>query len=290
MVSALCACSRVESTGVEEAIQLRFDPVLMAVAKADAPGEYPADVPFGVQVWDYPLGDDATAGSVFLDDARITQNNGEWGPTPGVLWPGVDHELAVLAYSPFGKASAVNMTEGIQFKDVDTAVDQTDLLYTELRQGLHRNDGGVVNLPFHHALCYVDFAVRTNASSEERVEVRSVSIASLVTQGSFRSLPQPEWTLSGPAHPVTFFTGLKLIGSTNTLLPGSGVWVLPQEVNSVIHLDMDYTASNGVIIPFLRESDPLVKILEPGRHYTIVLSYLSGEERLEVDNTSRQNP
>ena len=290
VIYALCACSRVESTGVEDTVQLRFDPVLLAVSKADIPGEYPADVPFGAQVWDYRIGKDASSGDVFLDDARITQNNGEWGPVPGILWPGVERELAVLAYSPFGKAAAVNMTEGVQFESVNTSVDQTDLLYTELRQGLHRNDGGVINLPFRHALCHVDFAMRTNASSDERVEIRSLSLSAIATEGSFHSLPEPVWTLTGSAPPVAFFTGLKLIRATNTELPGSGAWVIPQTVSAIVRAELDYTDPSGHIYTFTLESEPFVKIFEPGRQYTLILSFLPETETLELDDTHRQNP
>lgn len=290
VIASLSACSRVENTGTEEAVQLRFDPVILPATKADVPGEYPADVPFGVQAWDYSLGKDSAAGEVFLDNARVTQIGGEWVPGEGLLWPGVGRQLAVLAYSPYGKAAQpVSLQEGIRFEAVDTEKDQTDLLFTELRQDLHRHDGGVVNLPFRHALCYVDFAIRTNALSTERVEVRSLSLVSVATQGSFRSLPEPEWTLSGAPHSVTFFQGLKYIGATNTLLPGSGAWVLPQTLKSAVRVELDYTAPNGDIIPFALESEPMVKTLEPGRQYTIVLSYLSGEEVLEVDSTQRQS-
>ena len=290
-ITALCACSRIENTGVEEAVQLRFDPVILAATKSDIQGEYPADIPFGVQMWEYPLEKAAPDGTIFLENAQIEQQGGEWMPGDGVLWPGADRNLAVVAYSPYGKASTeITLQEGIRFDAIDTEKDQTDLLYTELRQGLHRNnDGGVVNLPFRHALCYVDFAIRTNAQASERVEIRSLSLLSVATKGDFRSLPQPEWDLTEAPHKVTFFNGLKLIGSTNTLLPGSGAWVLPQLVKSIVHADLDYTAPNGDIIPYSLESDPLVKILEPGRHYTIILSYKSGEEILEVDETSRQS-
>ena len=285
-----CACSRVENTGQEEAVQLRFDPVLLAASKADVPGEYPADVPFGAQVWDYAVGMDVTAGSVFLDNGEVERINGEWMPGNGLLWPGTDKLLAVLAYSPYGKASQpVSLQEGIRFEAVDTEKDQTDLLYTDLREDLHRHDGGVVNLPFRHALCYVDFAIRTNALSTERVEIRSLSLTAITTEGSFRSLPEPEWTLTGSRHAVTFFTGLKYIGPTNTPLPGSGAWVLPQIVNSSVRVELDYTAPNGDIVPFTLETEPFQKVLEPGRQYTIVLSYLSGEEVLEVDETHRQS-
>lgn len=288
---SLQACSRIENYGVEETVQLRFDPVILTATKADTHTEYPADVPFGVQMWDYALEQDPAEGIVFLDNARVTQTDGEWVPGDGVLWPGIDRNLAVLAYSPYGKASkAITREEGVCFDAVDTEKDQTDLLYTELRHGLHRNnDGGVVNLPFRHALCYVDFAVRTNARDEEHVEVRSLSLLTLATEGSFQSLPMPEWTLTGVPHKVTFYSGLKLIGASNTLLPGSGAWVLPQAVRSIVHADLDYTAPNGDILPYSIESEPLVKILEPGRHYTIVLSYISGDEILEVVEVNRQS-
>jgi hypothetical protein len=289
LVMALPACSRIENMGVEETVQLRFDPVILAASKADVPGEYPADVPFGVQVWDYDLAKEPTSGTVLLDNAQVTFTGGEWVPGNGVLWPGMDRNLAVLAYSPYGRAASVNLQEGIRFEAVNTDTDQTDLLYTDLRQGLHRNnDGGVVNLPFRHALCYVDFAIRTNALESERVEVRSLSLLSLYTEGDFQSLPEPGWSLTGTPHKVTFYKGLKLVRATNTLLPDSGAWVLPQAVKSIVHADLDYTAPNGDILPYSIESEPLVKILEPGRHYTIILSYLSGNEVLEVDEIHRQ--
>ena len=280
-----CACTRIISTGEKPEVWLRFDPVLISATKAEeAPGEYPAGTPFGVSVWEYAAGGEATGGSVLLADTRITCREGEWTPEPGVLWPGEEQELAVLAYAPFGRAAAIDQQEGIQFQGVDMEKEQTELLYTDFREGLTRDHGGVVNLPFRHALAYVDFSLRTNAMASQKVEVRGIRLLSLYTKGSFHSLPQPEWTLSDAAHSVSFFTGKQEVIAENKVVSGSGAWVLPQIIQSTVEVSLDFTAG-GITSNLTLTSEPLVKRFEDGRHYTIVLSYLPEVNKLELDET-----
>jgi hypothetical protein len=56
-------------------------------------------------------------------------------------------------------------------------------------------------------------------------------------------------------------------------------------VNSVVRARIQYVGSNGVIHLLNLESDPLVKTLEAGRHYTVVLSFNPDGESLILDDT-----
>ena len=279
-----CSCTLAERYDDTLKLRLTFDPVLYSASKAEGMGEYPEGVDFGVDVWDYPSGGELGEASAFLSRERVSCISGEWTTVPSVNWPSGKRQLAVLAHSPFGWADRISLSSGVEFRNVDTYSDQTDLLYMELSEGLDKSQGGTVSVPFRHALCYVDFAIRSNASASESVNVQQVSLASLRCSGSFSSLPEASWTVGGPFREVLFYNGLTPVGQDNTRLPG-GRWTIPQGVNSVVRARIQYVGSNGVIHLLNLESDPLVKTLEAGRHYTVVLSFNPDGESLILDDT-----
>lgn len=279
----LLACVHQETDHGEVDVELVFEPVVSALTKADAPvGAYPEGESFGVDLWSYPAGTEQWTS--FLSDEKISFDGEKWRPQEPLRWPSVTHRLAVQAWAPYGHSVVRSISEGIGFDGVDLEREQTDLLYTEQFRDLSKAPGAVVSLPFRHALCYVDFAMRTNAMESETITIRRVSMAAIYTRGDFRSLPEPHWTALGERHEVEFFSGEVSLSAVNQPL-GGGRWTLPQVVGSLIRVELDYTDSNGITLHETVETNLMDKLLEPGRQYTLTLSYLPREGQLLLDDS-----
>lgn len=287
LLLSVVSCTENYRMGYEEDVPLTFDPALNELCRAAQPsGEYPDGQDFGVSVWDYNAGSAQSQWMAFLPDAKVSLNDGKWTPEGDLLWPSKSRLIAVLAHSPYGKASSISIANGIEFKGVDVSTDQTDLLYTELVRDQAKTSGAVC-LPFRHALCYLDFAMRTNLSQSKSVEVRRLALKTIYTAGDFRSLPEPEWTAKGSAHEVEYFRGSAFLGLSNkTLEPG--LWTIPQNLQSVVCVDLAYTDSNGILQYLSLESEPLTKMLEPGRHYTVSLSFNTEDLTLILNESFNQ--
>ena len=285
----LCAaCVQSEVVSNDEDVLLVFDPILNEISKSAAsPGEFPSGQDFGVDVWDYPAGAETSLWEEYLMDARVARSGNEWKPGGNVLWPERTRHIAVLAHSPFGKASSVGLEKGVEFKDVDVTADQTDLLYCELVRDQAKS-GTVVSVPFRHALCHIDFAMRTNALSSENVEVKSVSVKYFCTQGNFRSIPTPEWALTGQMHQVEFFSGSVSLGSLNRPLE-PGLWTIPQYIESVVNVKLDYTDTNGILLHLDLDSEPLKLNTEAGRQYSVTMAFVTDDLSLRLDEQFKKD-
>lgn len=267
-------------------VPLTFDPVMYVAAKGDvAPGEYPAGLPFGVSAWKYPAGQHWTGEEAvsLLSNERITDHEKIWEPIPPILWPDRKQRCAFLAYAPYGAAAEINRTEGIIFQSVDTATDQTDLLYTILTDGLNEASGnGVVNLAFRHALCRIDFELRCNASEGESATALQLSLDGIGCVGTFHSLPAPTWGLEGDSQELGFFAGEQDLSHTNDPI-GDARWVIPQFLRASVVLVLRHHAIMGDDTIETLRSAPLSIPLDPGRHYTFSLSCALDTGTLKVD-------
>lgn len=282
----LSACTVKVPVDNSPELTLQFDPVMYVASKAEtAPGQYPDGQPFGVSAWVYEPGAawDGTEATPFLTDARISEQGRVWEPIPGVLWPDKRHRLAFQAYAPYGAAGGIDVRTGVTFPGVDVTRNQTDLLYTAPVTGLSGESvGGVVNLPFRHALCLVDFQLRCNAAEGERAVVSGVSLDGIGCTGSFRSLPQAEWALEGDARELVFFEGSQDLGHTNHPV-GEQRWVIPQFARACVAVQLVYHDFWGNETAMDLRSAPLDIPLESGRHYTFSLACALDAGTLKVD-------
>ena len=280
----MTACTLRIPDGNEPDMSLVFDPVMYTPVKASLNGEYPADIDFSVSVWDYAQGENTSSAKPFLSRAQIRRSAaGIWAPEPAVLWPAKDRRLLAIAASPHGAEASITMADGIFFSGVDTAIDQTDLLYTEPQAGLSRTSGGVVNLPFRHALCLVDFSLRCNASTGETATLLSVALDPVICRGDFHSLPQPEWTTVGTAQEILFFEGEQEI-THNNAPAGASRWTIPQRLTTAhITVRIRHKDADGKVTEHTLTSSDIRFLLEGGRHYTFTLSCLLDTETLKID-------
>ena len=56
-------------------------------------------------------------------------------------------------------------------------------------------------------------------------------------------------------------------------------------MGSLIRVELDYTDSNGITLQETVETNLMDKLLEPGRQYTLTLSYLPREGQLLLDDS-----
>ena len=279
---AIAGCTlRIPDNNVPD-VPLTFDPIMYAPVKATS-GEYPVDKDFCATVWSYPAADGIQAAKSYLSAARVSRMNGSWAPVPAALWPGKGNRILVLAASPYGAETDVNLESGVIFSGIDTA-DQTDLLYTDRISGLtHDDSNGVVNLPFRHALCLLDFEMRCNGATDQQATLLSVSIDQLYTRGAFTSLPEPTWTTEGEAQEAVFFVGEQNISYNNQPV-GNSRWTIPQLLSSQVSITICYHETPDTEETALTlKSAPFNLLLEPGRHYTLTLSCLLDTKALKID-------
>ena len=284
-LGCLCSCTRAQRDTYDPEVELRFDPVLLVATRSD--GRFPEDRDFGVRLWDYSPGDETPSWNGFLPLTKISFDGTKWSPASSMLWPASSRRIAVQAHFPYGRADAMDLENGICFRDVDVERDQTDLLYSDLLRNLSKDDGGVIHIPFRHALCFVDITLRTNAQAAEKVVVKNVSLLNVGTKGNFRSLPEPGWTLSGERHGIELFHGNETLGPLHRTIV-SGIPMIPQVLDAPLHVTIEFTGTEGFTRTISVDSPPLNKRLECGRHYTLSLSYFPYEEELVPDNAYHQ--
>lgn len=282
LVAAGCAIRIPDNP--EPDVALTFDPVMYAAFKSDGNGgEYPVDRDFRVSVWSYAPADGIRAANPFITASRVSHSDGRWAPIPAAFWPSQSSRIVALAASPYEANASIDLESGVVFTNIDTA-NQTDLLYTDPIAGLSRNTaGGVVDLPFRHALCLVDFELRCNGSSDQEVTVLGVTLDGLYTCGSFASLPDPVWHTTAEVQEVVFFAGEQAVGYNNQQV-GNSRWTIPQPLSSKVSVSLRYREyADQEEATRTLQTIPFNLLLEPGRHYTLTLSCLLDTKALKID-------
>ena len=227
---------------------------------------------FGVRAWACPEGSGPAEGTLLLDDVRIIRDGGKWLPEKPLLWPARDRKVFVLAYAPYGTASAISPERGVEFEGIDAEAIAEDLLYSDPVPDASKGRDGVIPLTFYPALCRVDFRLRTDAFPVEKVEVKALRALTLVTRGDFQSLPSPKWTLSGNPGPVTLAEGSFLLEGEPTVISGNHP-LIPQRISTRFEAEIDYTDTNGIPSHWTVSTEPVEKNFIPGRSYYVDLMF-----------------
>lgn len=287
LMLAACAIDRPQEYNPE--CRLMFQPDMYMHVSHEDIDRFPTDATFGVAAWALPEGvtwkegaadaeefiplSEARSMEVFITDTtlRDTVRDTLWGLPGQVHWPSGNTVLTFLAYSPYEAACGCDRVKGISWS-VDLSEDQTDLLYTAPHADMHKiNDGWVVQLIFEHALSKVDFRVKHRVEDDERITVKNITIDAMRHKGTFNSLGTPQWSLDESMMPVTFFEG----SVDARPLPqeiGDYMLVVPQELDTFVTVEYEYTTFAGTSIVQKLETVPLRTRIEPGRSYTYTLT------------------
>ena len=138
----------------DPSMKLMFQPVMHVASKAVTGENYPAGQPFAINAWTSDGQTYISGGTVAVDE------EGAWTLEDGTLWPDRSKRLTVIGYTPAEAFASCTDTEGVTCT-YDILQSQTDLLYSDPQADLDKVEcGGIVFVPFRHALCQVDFKVK----------------------------------------------------------------------------------------------------------------------------------
>lgn len=238
LAATLSACND-EAKEYNPAVTLSFNPAIMANTRAEA-GVYPQDIPFGV----CGLRNDVQAGNVmFMNDVQVCNTAGDWLPQTEYLWTSREAHTYV-AYSPYGCGAAFTADGGIELSGYNvTAEDACDFMFTSPVECLKDKCHGQVSLAFVRALACVEFKLRSTASNDVQLRLRSLKIGDIVCDGDFRSQPQPHWVLGNETCDVEFFSGDIPVTRRGIYLDAQ--MVMPQKPGRPVTVVLDVYNADG---------------------------------------------
>lgn len=271
----LGSCVKDNEDVIDYDVALQFNPAIMSQVKSDF-SSYPQEIPFGVAACTLPSDNTwengCASAEAFLTDEKVEYKNGQWLPASNCNWPHVGKRLSVAAYSPYGAASGCSVKDGITFSNVNTLENQHTLLYTDPVTDLHKSIyGGVVALPFKHALSKINIKVKNLVDTMDVILVKEIRLPGIKHKGSFKSLPNANWTLQDDTTELLFFRGEhESIQAPKSL--GETFMILPQQLNTHFEVDFRYYTSAGTYLNMSLRSRDVETYLQPGRSYTYTLS------------------
>ena len=261
----VAGCTMDHKNEYDPSMKLMFQPVMHVASKAVTGENYPAGQPFAINAWTSDGQTYISGGTVAVDE------EGAWTLEDGTLWPDRSKRLTVIGYTPAEAFTSCTDTEGVTCT-YDILQSQTDLLYSDPQEGLDKVEcGGIVFVPFRHALCQVDFKVKNRVAKDEEIIIKSIKVDGIKPEGSFHSLPEPEWKADGDPVEVLFFEG----GQSTRNVPdriGTTWFIVPQALNTNVSVEYEYRTASDTGFTTTIKTCALQTNLKPGRHYTYTLS------------------
>ena len=258
-------------------VGMAFQPaMLMHVAEDDAE-RYPADQSFGVSAWSLPdekqWNGNSSEAVLFIDalEAKpIDELN--WCCDENLVWPSVLENVTFLSWSPYSEGKGCDNEDGVRFEINDILTEQTDILYTDPLQDMCKIEcGGVVTIPFRHALCQMSICVKNRVFETEKIIVKDVVMDKISGSGNFSSLRDPQWQTDEENVSVTFLNEPFQTGAHPE--PAGRKWLLiPQEINTPLTVEFSFTVETGETITQRLKTIPLKMHLEAGKSYIMTLS------------------
>lgn len=273
LLSAGCTLDRTNDYDPE--VELSFHPEMYLAAKSDINEEYPDTQPFAVCAWtlsrNSAWSENSSEAVMYLDNETAHPGDNGYRLSEPTLWPSKKERLNVIAYTPVEAFTSCTKENGAECT-YDILESQTDLLYTDPQADLDKMEcGGLVQLPFRHALCKVAFEVKNRVAKNEEIIVKSIRIDGVKHRGGFASLPQPTWTTEDDTTPLLFFEGEQETENTPAEI-GRSWYIIPQDLSTKVTVEYEYrTAADTGFTLTLKTCDLQTK-LEPGRQYTYTLS------------------
>lgn len=297
IVAALTLSSCTEKTWPDLG-PISYEPVVMMsqVSRAEEGGQqsslnvYPKDGAFGVWVaaldnnlvWKF----DGQSAEKVVENEVVRWNGLEWNTATPHAWP-AEKNLTVAAYSPANVEAEFSIEEGVVFSNVDALEEGSgDLMFAgPVCDKTYGVGGGVITIPFKHALCSVQFAVIPHLPEHIKVAVREISVGQIRHKGSFCSLPTPSWAPVGESYEHKVFEGEEVVAPGEIKLLGKPEWLLPQVAQARVKLVCDFIYENATLPHQTLEVERSVA-WEPGVGYTYTLKIYTDSIGFLHDNIS----
>ena len=274
---AVAGCTLNRQNLFDPEVGMSFQPaMLMHVAEDDAE-RYPADQSFGVSAWSLPdkkqWNGNSSEAVLFIDalEAKpIDELN--WSCDEKLVWPSVLENLTFMSWSPYSAGRGCDNENGVRFEINDIRTEQTDILYTDPLQDICKIEcGGVVTIPFRHALCQMSICLKNRVFETEKIIVKDVVMDRIAGSGTFCSLRAPQWQTDEENVSVTFLDEPFQTGAHPE--PAGRKWLLiPQEINTPLTVEFSFTVETGETITQRLKTIPLKMRLEAGKSYIMTLS------------------
>lgn len=275
-VGLLGSCVKDNEDIVDFDVALQFNPAILAQVKDAKSSTYPQETPFAVTACTLPSNtlwqNKYAAAEPFLNREKVEYKNGMWLPASNCNWPHITKSLSVIAYSPFDANAQCSVVDGIEFNNVNSLETENDLLYTDPVTDMHKNTyGGVVALPFKHALSKISIKVKNLVDTTDIIQVKEIRLPGIKHKGSFKSQPEAQWDLQDDKTELVFFSGIhKSIQAPKPL--GETFKIIPQKLDTHFEVDFRYYTAAGTYIDMSLSSRKVETYLQPGRSYTYTLS------------------
>ena len=131
--------------------------------------------------------------------------------------------------------------------------------------------GGIVTIPFRHALCQMSICVKNRVFETEKIIVKDVVMDRIAGSGTFSSLKDPQWQTDEENVSVRFLEEPFQTGAHPE--PAGKKWLLiPQEINTPLTVEFSFTVETGETITQRLKTIPLKMRLEAGKSYIMTLS------------------
>lgn len=271
-----CALDRQTDYDIDYALE--FQPAMYMHVYAEGTDRYPADLTFGVCAWSLSEKDswkeDSQEAEVFLPltEALPLADGKTWAFDETVMWPSRHERVTFLAYSPYEAEGKCDPNKGICYENVDVATSQTDLLYTDPIEDMSKMEcGGVVSVPFRHALCGINFRIKNRVNEKEKIIIKKIELDQAKHCGDFCSLAEPQWSLRDETMPFVFFEGTYQTGHHPAEI-GRSILMLPQKLDTEVTVEYDYVTEAGTFITQKLKTTALQKTLQPGKNYTFTIT------------------
>lgn len=256
--AAMVMAASCEKTQIINPVEdtIGFDSRMGKLTKAEADNQVTLKEQ-GLKVWAFYAYTDATNGIVAGDkfddmealdvtwDATLNSGSGAWKTTKDYYWPGEEKDLNFFAVSSalFQGVTPALPTANIKFSyngvatgramtvenyTVTPANATDDLMVADFVNQHQGQNGKKVHLNFHHALSRVTFKFLTAqaATENEYVQVNSISVAGLTTNGNLNVTETAEDRQPSEYNNHDKTTTHVSLGWTAALTPATGDFTL----------------------------------------------------------------
>ena len=238
-----------------------FRPVISHDTRAEEAVPFPQERSF--RLW----AQEVESGSVYIDDATISYNNGWTAPKD---W--TDATLEFNAYWPTDLKVLQSTESGLQLKGFDCTEYGADVLVAKAKAD--NKASSLVTLNFEHILSRVEFRMIHSLSDDIKLRLTRVELKGIATRGDYNTDLMDDWSGHSEYESYLIFDdpeGME-ISSSKAEYIGEDFYAIPQMQAARLEVQCQVKYGTASWIPQTYEIDPLEIVWDPGRHYTHTLN------------------